>query len=220
MLPTLPKDWQEVLADELKKPYFHSLLSAVEKAYADHRCYPPIEDVFSAFEACPFEDVKIVIIGQDPYHGSGQAHGLAFSVMEGCIHPPSLVNIFKEVNDDVGVGERSGNLGNWASQGVLLLNATLTVEESKAGSHQKFGWEVFTDAVIRAISDRKEHVVFMLWGNFAKAKGRRIDREKHLVLETGHPSPLSANRKLWFGNKHFSKANDYLASHGLQPIVW
>ncbi len=217
----LPLSWKKVLSAEVEKPYFTELLSNIGKQYAENQCYPPMQQIFSAFENCSFDDVKVVIIGQDPYHGPNQAHGLCFSVNDGIAFPPSLRNIFEEIRRDVGVEvPESGNLERWARQGVLLLNATLTVGQGAAGSHQKFGWEKFTDAAIQVISDKKEHVVFLLWGAFAKKKGSRIDKSKHLVLEAGHPSPMSANNGHWFGNKHFSRTNDYLESKNLQPIEW
>jgi uracil-DNA glycosylase len=213
--------WQAVLSDEFDKPYFRNLISYVKSEYATKRCFPKGSEIFAAFDHCHFDDVKVVIIGQDPYHGFGQANGLCFSVNDGIAFPPSLINIFKEIQMDLNKPfPRTGNLERWADQGVLLLNATLTVGESEAGSHQNKGWELFTDAVIQKVSDEKEHVVFLLWGGFAKKKGAKINRDKHLVLETGHPSPLSANRGLWFGNKHFSKTNAYLKSLGKEAIDW
>ncbi len=213
--------WQQVLESEYEKPYFHKLISFVKNEYATKRCFPLESEIFAAFNHCPFDKVKVVIIGQDPYHGFGQANGLCFSVNDGINSPPSLINIFKEIQSDLGLPiPISGNLERWAEHGVLLLNATLTVRESEAGSHQKKGWETFTDAVIQKISDEKENMVFLLWGGFAKKKGSKINRTKHHVLETGHPSPLSANRGLWFGNKHFSKTNTYLQSLGKETIKW
>lgn len=213
--------WQSHLSDEFDKPYFQNLISFVKEEYSKSRCFPKGSQIFSAFDFCPFDDVKVVIIGQDPYHGNGQANGLCFSVNDGVSFPPSLINIFKEIELDVNIPfPKSGNLERWAKQGILLLNATLTVRESEAGSHQNRGWESFTDAVIQKISDEKENVVFLLWGGFAKKKGAKIDRNKHCVLETGHPSPLSANRGLWFGNKHFSVTNEFLLSKGKSPISW
>jgi uracil-DNA glycosylase len=213
--------WQTVLSSEFEKPYFKDLISFVKQEYASKKCYPKGSQIFTAFNNCSFNDVKIVIIGQDPYHGFGQANGLCFSVNEGITFPPSLQNIFKEIEQDVQIPfPKSGNLERWAAQGILLLNATLTVRESEAGSHQNKGWETFTDAVIQKISDDKENVVFLLWGGFAKKKGAKIDRNKHYVLETGHPSPLSANRGLWFGNKHFSKTNAFLKNKNLIEILW
>lgn len=213
--------WQSHLSDEFDKPYFQNLVAFVKNEYTSFRCFPKGNQVFSAFDFCPFDEVKVVIIGQDPYHGFGQANGLCFSVNDGVAFPPSLINIFKEIELDLGIPfPKAGNLERWAKQGILLLNATLTVRESLAGSHQNQGWETFTDAVIQKISDENENVVFLLWGGFAKKKGAKIDRNKHCVLETGHPSPLSANRGLWFGNKHFSKTNAFLKSKGKEPISW
>lgn len=213
--------WQQVLESEYGKPYFQKLISFVKNEYATKSCFPLESEIFAAFNHCPFDKVKVVIIGQDPYHGFGQANGLCFSVNDGINFPPSLINIFKEIQSDIGLPiPISGNLERWAEHGVLLLNATLTVRESESGSHQKKGWETFTDAVIQKISDEKENLVFLLWGGFAKKKGAKINRTKHHVLETGHPSPLSANRGLWFGNKHFSKTNAYLQSLGEETIKW
>lgn len=213
--------WQRELSAEFDKPYFISLTTFVKEEYTAKRCFPKGHQIFAAFDHCHFDDVKVVIIGQDPYHGLGQANGLCFSVNDGIAFPPSLQNIFKEISQDLNVPfPKSGNLERWADQGVLLLNATLTVRESEAGSHQNKGWEIFTDAVIQKISDHKEKVVFLLWGAFARKKGLKIDRSKHLVLESGHPSPMSANQGKWFGNKHFSATNGYLKSEGKQPINW
>ncbi|GAB1309742.1 uracil-DNA glycosylase [Urechidicola sp. KH5] len=213
--------WKSTLEPEFKQLYFQDLVEFVKQEYASHTCYPPGKEIFAAFDACPFDQVKVVIIGQDPYHGDGQAHGLCFSVNDGISHPPSLINIFKEQVEDLGKSyPDSGSLIPWAAQGVLLLNATLTVRAHEAGSHQGKGWEAFTDAVIAALSDQKEQLIFMLWGGYAKKKGKKIDRKKHLVLETGHPSPLSANRGYWFGNKHFSKANAYLKENGKSEVDW
>lgn len=215
------ESWNEQLKTEFAKPYFKTLADFVKREYATHTCYPSGEAIFSAFNYCPFEDVKVVLLGQDPYHGVGQAHGLSFSVPDGIASPPSLVNIFKEIATDLKqTPPATGNLERWAKQGVLLLNATLTVRAHQAGSHQNKGWEQFTDAVISAISARKEHVVFLLWGGYAKRKSKLINTEKHLVLTSGHPSPLSANRGYWFGNKHFSKTNAYLQQHHHKGIVW
>ncbi len=215
------ESWQNVLTEEFEKNYFHSLISFVKSEYSSKKCFPKGSQIFSAFDFCPFDELKVVIIGQDPYHGVGQANGLCFSVNDGVSFPPSLINIFKEIQTDLNIPTpKTGNLERWASQGVLLLNATLTVREGEAGSHQGKGWEQFTDAVIQKISTEKENVVFLLWGSFAKQKGSKIDRTKHFVLETGHPSPLSANRGLWFGNKHFSKTNEYLIQKNLKPINW
>lgn len=213
--------WQNVLTEEFEKNYFHSLISFVKNEYLSKKCFPKGSQIFSAFDHCPFDELKVVIIGQDPYHGVGQANGLCFSVNDGIPFPPSLINIFKEIETDLNIpNPKTGNLERWADQGVLLLNATLTVREGEAGSHQGKGWEQFTDAVIQKISTEKENIVFLLWGSFAKQKGSKIDRTKHFVLETGHPSPLSANRGLWFGNKHFSKTNEYLIQKNLKPISW
>lgn len=214
-------NWKNILGKEIEKPYFKYLTEFVKQEYTQHTCYPPRKEIFAAFDACSFENTKVVIIGQDPYHGIGQAHGLCFSVNEGIAHPPSLINIFKELQTDIKKPiPKSGNLESWAKQGVLLLNATLTVRAHSAGSHQRKGWEVFTDAVIAHLSAKKENVVFLLWGGYAKKKGKKIDRSKHCVLETGHPSPLSANRGYWFGNKSFSKTNEVLKSNGLITINW
>lgn len=212
--------WKEHLADEFAKPYFERLTSFVRTEYRTITCYPPGPLIFNAFNLCPFDRVKVVIIGQDPYHGPGQAHGLCFSVNDGVPFPPSLQNIFKEIQSDTGTPvPASGNLTRWEKQGVLLLNATLTVRAHQAGSHQHQGWEEFTDAVIRKLSDEREHLVFILWGAYAQKKGAVIDRNKHLVLASAHPSPLSAYHG-FFGNRHFSLTNAYLQQHGKQPIVW
>lgn len=212
--------WHTQLAAEFDKPYFAALTAFVRSEYTAGTCYPPGKLIFNAFNLCPFDKVKAVIIGQDPYHEPGQAHGLCFSVQDGTPMPPSLVNIFKEmVSDTGGTMPASGDLSYLARQGVLLLNATLTVEAHRAGSHQGHGWEVFTDAVIDAVNRGREHVVFLLWGSYAIRKGELIDRSKHLVLTSPHPSPLSAYRG-FFGNHHFSKANEYLCEHGITPIKW
>lgn len=213
--------WKKLLKLEFEKPYFNELSSFVKEEYASSTCYPKGSKIFEAFNLCTFEDIKVVIIGQDPYHGEGQAHGLCFSVNEGIVHPPSLKNIFKEIETDLAIPiPKSGNLERWAKQGVLLLNATLTVKAHEAGSHQKKGWEQFTDAVISIISEKKENIVFLLWGGYAKKKGSKIDKSKHCVLETGHPSPLSANRGYWFGNNHFRETNNYLNNNKLREIIW
>lgn len=213
--------WNRVLQEEFRKEYFESLTRFVKSEYRAFRCYPPGMEIFSAFDHCSFENVKVVILGQDPYHGKGQANGLCFSVHQGIPHPPSLINIFKELESDIQKPYPvSGDLTQWADQGVLLLNATLTVREGQAASHQNKGWELFTDRVIAELSEKKEGLVFLLWGGYAKKKGRVIDTSRHLVLTSGHPSPLSANRGYWFGNGHFSKANDYLISRGEKPIAW
>lgn len=215
------QSWKPFLEKEFEMPYFQNLIDFVNHEYEHEVCYPPQEKIFSAFNHCQFDHVKVVIIGQDPYHGPGQANGLCFSVTDGISHPPSLINIFKEIETDLGTPyPKSGNLERWAEQGVMLLNATLTVRANNAGSHQKKGWEVFTDSVIKAISTHQNEVVFLLWGGFAKKKATLIDTQKHYILSTGHPSPLSANRGLWFGNKHFSQTNNYLASKGKRIINW
>lgn len=216
----IEESWKKHLAPEFEKPYFKDLTDFVREEYKKHRIYPPGSLIFNAFNLCPFDSAKVVIIGQDPYHGPGQAHGLCFSVNDNVPLPPSLVNIFKEIHDDLGKPvPASGNLTRWASQGVLLLNATLTVREHQAGSHQRHGWEEFTDAAIRCLAQEKEHLVFMLWGAYAQKKGAFIDRSKHLVLASAHPSPLSAYNG-FFGNKHFSQANNYLIAHQQPPIDW
>lgn len=213
--------WKSRLESEFNSPYFLDLVRFVRQEYATKRCFPPGKEIFAAFDHSPFEKTKVVVIGQDPYHGPGQAHGLCFSVREGVAHPPSLVNIFKEVANNIGVAyPKSGDLTRWADQGVLLLNATLTVRAHQAGSHQGKGWEVFTDATIRLLSAEKEGLIFLLWGGFAKRKQVLIDSEKHHILTSGHPSPLSANRGLWFGNQHFSKTNELLIDRGSSPILW
>ena len=212
--------WKTALATEFSAPYWSALSDFVKQEYASTTVYPPPKLIFNAFDTCPFEAVRVVILGQDPYHGARQAHGLSFSVPDGTKVPPSLKNIYKELHDDVGKDiPQVGNLERWAEQGVLLLNATLTVRAGSPGSHQGKGWEQFTDAVIRKLSDEREHLVFMLWGNYAKAKGAYIDRTKHLVLEAAHPSPYSAHSG-FFGCKHFSKANEYLKKNGSTPILW
>lgn len=216
----IEQSWKERLQEEFDKPYFEQLTEFVRTEYKSHRIYPPGSQIFNAFNLCPFDRVKVVIIGQDPYHGPGQAHGLCFSVNDGVQFPPSLRNIFKEVNADTGAPiPQSGNLTRWATQGVLLLNATLTVREHSAGSHQRHGWETYTDAVIRIISEQKPNVVFILWGTYAQSKAALIDSSRHLVLQSVHPSPLSAHAG-FFGNHHFSKANDFLIRCGMTPIVW
>ena len=213
--------WKYQMQKEFDKPYFGELADFVRQEYRKNTCYPKGKDIFNAFEYSPFDKTKVVIIGQDPYHGPGQAHGLCFSVKKGIAHPPSLINIFKEIEADMGKPyPSSGDLTPWADQGVLLLNATLTVRAREAGSHQKKGWELFTDAVIRQLSDGRKGLVFLLWGGYAKKKAALIDTSKHHILTSGHPSPLSANRGLWFGNKHFSKANEILSRNGQKPINW
>nr|WP_321225986.1 uracil-DNA glycosylase [uncultured Psychroserpens sp.] len=213
--------WKAILENEFEKPYFEELMNFVKEEYASHKCFPPEDKIFSAFNLCSFQGTKVVIIGQDPYHGDGQANGLCFSVADGVAHPPSLMNIFKELQVDLGIPyPKSGNLEHLAKQGVLLLNATLTVRAHEAGSHQKKGWEQFTDNVIKRISKEKEGVIFLLWGGFAKKKEKLIDTSKHIILTSGHPSPLSANRGYWFGNKHFSKTNNLLKSKNRKEINW
>ena len=212
--------WKHQLQDEFEKPYFKQLTEFVRSEYASQKIYPPAKLIFNAFDQCPFDRVKVVILGQDPYHGPGQAHGLCFSVNDGVEFPPSLRNIFKEIQADTGAPvPASGNLERWAKQGVLLLNATLTVRAHLAGSHQKKGWEQFTDAVIHLVADRLEHVVFILWGNYAISKGEFIDPHKHLILKSVHPSPLSASRG-FFGNHQFSTANKYLEEWGKEAVRW
>ena len=217
----IEESWMSALVDEFDKPYFKELTEFIKNEYLAKTIYPHPKNLFSAFDLTPFNEVRVVILGQDPYHGQGQAHGLSFSVVEGVRNPPSLQNVFKEIQSDLGVAPNtmSGDLSRWARQGVLLLNATLTVEKGRAGSHQGRGWEEFTDAVIRTLSERREHLVFILWGNYARAKGANIDRSKHLVIESAHPSPFSAYNG-FFGSKPFSKANEYLTQHGQQPIDW
>lgn len=216
----IESSWKEKLQGEFDKPYFKTLTDFVRDEYSHYRIYPPGELIFNAFNLCPFDKVKVVLLGQDPYHEPGQAQGLCFSVNDGQTFPPSLVNIFKEIKDDIGTAiPQSGSLVRWAQQGVLLLNATLTVREHQAGSHQNKGWETFTDEVIKILNADKEHVVFMLWGNYAQRKGALIDRSRHLVLTSAHPSPLSAHRG-FFGNHHFSLANSFLREHGMSEIVW
>ena len=217
----IEESWKSVLHEEFEKEYFIKLTAFVKQEFRQHTCYPLGSQIFSAFEHCHFDNIKVVIIGQDPYHNVGQANGLCFSVNDGIGHPPSLMNIFKEIENDLGIPyPESGNLMRWADQEVLLLNATLTVKAHEAGSHQNKGWEIFTDAVISKISELKENVVFLLWGGYAKKKGAKIDASKHYILTSGHPSPLSANRGFWFGNKHFSKTNSFLQSNGLRTIEW
>lgn len=218
----LSPGWEAVLKEENSKSYFTALTAALKTEYQTHTCYPPEELIFSAFNSCAFEDLKVVIIGQDPYHGEGEANGLSFSVNDTIKIPPSLRNIYRELNDDLDsiFMPTSGNLEKWAQQGVLLLNASLTVRKDSPNSHKHLKWNLFTDAVIQAISDQKENVVFLLWGSFAQKKGAKIDRSKHCVLESGHPSPMSANQGKWFGNKHFSKTNEFLKSKGITAIEW
>jgi uracil-DNA glycosylase len=216
----IDETWKSKLIGEFERDYFLRLAEFIREEYRSHTIYPPGSLIFNAFNLCSFHKVKAVIIGQDPYHGPRQAHGLCFSVLDGVDFPPSLVNIFKEIEMDTGIQKpSSGNLERWASQGVLLLNATLTVRAHQAGSHQKKGWEQFTDSVINILNSDKENLVFFLWGAYAQKKGESIDRSRHLVLESVHPSPLSASRG-FFGNSHFSKCNDYLTSHAIEAVNW
>lgn len=218
---SINKTWLPYLEAEFSKPYFESLAKFVKSEYQHFECFPQAHQIFNAFDFCEFENLKVVILGQDPYHGLGQANGMCFSVNAGVKHPPSLVNIFRELEQDLKLPYPiCGNLEPWAKQGVLLLNATLTVRSREAGSHQNKGWEQFTDAVISVISEQKQGVVFLLWGNYAKKKSVLIDKKKHTILIAGHPSPLSANRGLWFGNKHFSQTNFLLEQAGRQKIDW
>ena len=217
---TIEEGWKQRLMPEFSKEYFVKLTGFVREEYRTNTIYPPGGLIFNAFNLCPFEKVRAVIIGQDPYHGPGQAHGLCFSVRQGVDFPPSLVNIFKEIEADLGIHPlASGDLTRWASQGVLLLNATLTVRAHQAGSHQRKGWEEFTDSAIRHLNDERKNLVFFLWGAYAQKKGESIDRTKHLVLESVHPSPLSASRG-FFGNRHFSRCNEYLEKNGIEPVNW
>jgi uracil-DNA glycosylase len=220
----IEESWKKALVEEFGKPYFEALTSFVKKEYKTQTVYPPPKNIFRAFDLCPFNNVEVVILGQDPYHGAGQANGLSFAVGEQTKLPPSLQNIFKELSVDCNLPfealvKKGGDLSRWAKQGVLLLNATLTVRGGTPGSHQRRGWEDFTDAAIKALSEKREHLVFILWGNYAKAKGAHIDRTKHLVIESAHPSPFSAYNG-FFGSKPFSKTNMYLKEHGKKPIDW
>ncbi len=216
----IEESWKGHLRQEFEKTYFRILTDFVRKEYTSKTIYPPAKLIFNAFDNCPFDKVKVVIVGQDPYHEPGQAHGLCFSVNDGVQIPPSLVNIYKEIENDLGIAApRSGNLTRWAEQGVLLLNATLTVQAHRAGSHQGKGWEEFTDAAIRHLAEERDHLVFLLWGAYAQRKGETIDANRHLILKSPHPSPLSAHRG-FFGNKHFSRANEYLSAHNMEPINW
>jgi len=218
--PVIEESWKTVLSDEFSATYFAQLKAFLVEEKASFTVYPPGSQIFSAFNFTPFDKVKVVILGQDPYHGPGQAHGLCFSVPQQVQPPPSLQNIFKEIHNDLGIPVPShGNLEKWAKQGVLLLNATLTVRAHSAGSHQNHGWEIFTDAAIRKLSSGRQNLVFLLWGNYAMAKEKLIDASKHLIQKSAHPSPLSASRG-FFGNRHFSKTNDYLQEHGIRPIDW
>ena len=221
MAVSIHESWKAQLSQEFEQTYFSALINFIKKEYANHTCYPKGKDIFAAFDRSPFDQTKVVIIGQDPYHGPDQANGLCFSVKDGIPHPPSLINIFKEIETDLGKPyPKSGNLQPWADQGVLLLNATLTVRAHQAGSHQNKGWETFTDAVIKKLSREKVGLVFLLWGGFAKKKAALIDKNKHHILTSGHPSPLSANRGYWFGNRHFSTTNRLLSERGKTPIQW
>ena len=213
--------WKRHLQEEFEKPYFAGLTEKVRQEYMAGTCYPPGKLIFNAFNLCPFDQVKVVIIGQDPYHEPGQAHGLSFSVQDGVQFPPSLQNIFKEIHDDLGTPmPDSGDLSRWAEQGVLLLNATLTVRAHQANSHASLGWQNFTDAAIKALATEREHLVYMLWGGFARSKAYMIDKQKNLVLGSVHPSPLSANRGGWFGQHQFSCCNEYLKQNKIEPIRW
>ena len=217
----IEESWRQHIGNEFEKQYFINLTNFVRQEYATTTCYPPGKLIFNAFNLCPFDKVKVVIIGQDPYHEPGQAHGLSFSVCDGVPFPPSLQNIFKEIEQDLGTPiPMTGNLTRWAEQGVLLLNATLTVRAHQAASHQRRGWEEFTDAAIKALNADRNNLVFILWGGYARSKAPLIDSSRHLILQFVHPSPLSANRGGWFGNHHFSRANAYLVEHGQEPINW
>ena len=217
----IEESWRQHIGNEFDKQYFIDLIKFVRYEYATTTCYPPGKLIFNAFNLCPFDKVKVVIIGQDPYHEPGQAHGLSFSVCDGVPFPPSLQNIFKEIEQDLGRPiPMTGNLTRWAEQGVLLLNATLTVRAHQAASHQRRGWEEFTDAAIKALNADRDNLVFILWGGYARSKAPLIDSSRHLILQSVHPSPLSANRGGWFGNHHFSRANAYLTEHGKEPINW
>ena len=221
MKVNISKSWKELLDSEFEKKYFDKLVNFVKNEYGKYKCFPPGNLIFSAFDNCDFKNAKVVIIGQDPYHGYGQANGLCFSVDDKNINPPSLQNILIEMSTDLNYKKRTnGDFIDLAKQGVMLLNSVLTVRENNPASHANKGWEIFTDNVIKVISEKKDNIVFMLWGNYAKKKRFLIDKSKHLILESGHPSPLSANRGLWFGNKHFSKSNKYLIEKGLDPIKW
>jgi len=218
----IDESWKRLLESEFNSEYFKKLIAFVKEEYSLTKCHPKGSQIFNAFDTCPINSLKVVIIGQDPYHGMNQANGLCFSVNKGVQHPPSLINILKEIKDDLGLKfhDNNGDLSKWAKQGVMLLNATLTVRDGYAGSHQNKGWETFTDKVIQIISDETNNTVFLLWGSFAKHKRKLIDTKKHKILESGHPSPLSANRGYWFGNKHFSQCNEYLESIGENKIDW
>ena len=217
----IEESWKRYLQEEFEKPYFLQLTAKVRQEYTSGACYPPGKFIFNAFNLCPFDEVKVVIIGQDPYHEPGQAHGLSFSVQKGIQFPPSLQNIFKEIHDDLGSPmPANGDLSRWARQGVLLLNATLTVRAHQANSHASLGWQSFTDAAIKALATHRHHIVYMLWGGYARSKAYMINKQENLVLESVHPSPLSANRGGWFGLHQFSRCNDYLKQNGFSPIEW
>ncbi len=219
--PVIEQSWKDALKGEFQKDYFYHLRDFLKAEKASQLIFPPGKQIFAAFDHTPFNDVKVVILGQDPYHGPGQAHGLCFSVNDGIAHPPSLINIFKEIQSDMGIPyPKSGSLEPWTRQGVLLLNAILTVRAHQAGSHQNKGWETFTNAAIQALSEKAEHIVFLLWGRYAQQKEKLIDLSRHAVLKCGHPSPMSANQGLWFGNKHFSKTNEILQQWGRGVIDW
>lgn len=221
LTPQIPTSWETALFNTTNQPFYHELMKFVDNEYNTEVCFPPKHQIYEALNLCSFDATKIVLLGQDPYHGIGQAHGLAFSVNNGIPFPPSLKNIFKELQSDIGTPiPFSGNLSHWAQQGVLLLNTILTVTKGLPGSHQQKGWEIFTDNIIEVLSKEKSKIVFMLWGAHAQKKIKLIDANKHCILHAGHPSPLSANRGNWFGNKHFSKANAYLEQHELAPIQW
>lgn len=220
MAVKIEESWSNVLSDEFEKPYFQELIAFVKQEYASQTIFPKGKDIFRAFDECPFDEVKVVVLGQDPYHGPGQANGLCFSVHEGITFPPSLVNIFKEIKNDLGKDiPPHGSLDRWTKQGVLLLNATLTVRAHQAGSHQNKGWETFTDAVVQALASQKKNLVYMLWGSYAQKKAAIVNPKENLILKSPHPSPLSAHRG-FFGNGHFSKANQYLAEKGQTEISW
>lgn len=222
MLMKLEKSWKKILKKEIEDDYFKALLDTLEEEYLNQICFPPKDFIFNAFNQCSFEKTKVVVLGQDPYHGEGEANGLAFSVNDGIKIPPSLRNIYREINADFDTifEPNSGNLERWSKQGVLLLNATLSVRKDSPNSHKHLKWQQFTDAVIQLLSNEKEHLVFLLWGAFAQKKGKFIDENKHLILTSGHPSPMSANQGKWFGNKHFSQVNTYLEQIGKEQIEW
>ena len=221
MKVSIHNSWEKELRSVFKDQFFQTLVENVKYQYSNNTCYPPGKLIFKAFDDCPFDKIKVVVIGQDPYHGIGQANGLCFSVNDNIQHPPSLINIFKEIETDLNIPyPSSGDLTRWSKQGVFLLNSVLTVKANSAGSHKKIGWQKFTDIVINTISREKNNIVFLLWGNYAKEKAKLIDEKKHLILNSGHPSPFSANRGGWFGNKHFSLCNQYLVEKGIEKIIW